>query len=99
MDVIIDLDALSQCRDWLTAKSRENLLVPLEDLLTPAFMAEHTRFADLPSLLQSAGLVCVSAEQWRVNLPALDAFLAASTCFRSLSELLVHAAAPFLPGI
>jgi hypothetical protein len=63
--------------------------IPLNQLLTPAFMREHTEFETVATMLEGSGFKIESAEDF-TNIPEAewDGFIAQNTEFSTWREML-----------
>lgn len=63
--------------------------IPLSELLTPDFLAEHTRFHSASELLESSGFKIESVEDFQaIPQEALDSFINQNSPFSTWHEML-----------
>jgi hypothetical protein len=89
-------DELSQKLDELkeSAESIQGTQVPLGELLTPGFLAKHTRFLSEDELFEASGFSVQSTEDFK-KIPdeEWDNFIRQNTPFATWSDMLSAAGA------
>ena len=89
-------DELSKKLDELkeSAESIQGTQVPLGELLTPGFLAKHTRFLSEDELFEASGLSVQSTEDFeKIPDEEWDNFIQQNTPFASWSDMLSAAGA------
>jgi hypothetical protein len=96
------LDQLSKKLDQLAKNAKEldgTHSVSLTDVLTPAFVSQHTRFADADQLFEASGFNANSqAEFEAIPEDKLDAFIRSESSFGSWKDMLSAAGAAWAKG-
>ena len=91
------LDQLSKKLDQLAKNAKElhgTHSVSVTDVLTPAFVSKHTRFADADQLFAASGFSANSqAEFEAIPEDELDTFIRSESSFGSWKEMLSAAGA------
>lgn len=84
-------DQLSKKLDQLAKSAREldgTHSVSLTDVLTPAFVSQHTRFSDANQLFETSGFNASSqAEFEAIPEDKLDAFICSESSFGSWKDM------------
>jgi len=86
------LDELTKKLDSLATKAKEldgTHSVSISDVLTPAFIVEHTRFSTINELFAAGGFECETQGQFEA-IPEgnLDDFIRAESPFESWQDML-----------
>ena len=94
------LDQLSKKLNQLAKNAKDGThSVSLTDVLTPAFVSQHTRFADAGQLFEASGFNANSqAEFEAIPEDKLDAFIRSESSFGSWKEMLSAAGAAWAKG-
>lgn len=92
---ITGLDELTRKLDDLSNKAKAldgQPSVPVADLLTPAFVSEHTRFADMNQMFEASGFKIESqADFAAVPDDKWDEFIRSISSFQDWKEMLAQA--------
>lgn len=96
MPVHLDLSGLKRLQRKAKELDGEHE-VPVGELLTPKFMAEHTAFADIDAWMEASGIPIEGAEDFAALPKAdMDAYVATSTDFADWQEMLGAALAEYM---
>ena len=91
------LDQFSKKLDQLAKNAKEldgTHSVSLTDVLTPAFVSQHTRFADADQLFEASGFNANSQADFEaIPEDKLDVFISSESSFGSWKDLLSAAGA------
>ncbi len=85
------LDELSKKLEQIAenAEAIQGTQIPLEELLTPGFLAKHTRFLSTDELFEASGFTIENAEDFeKIPDDEWDSFIQQNTPFATWSDML-----------